>query len=329
MFFESVFLDKEILEKNMLYRPCLIKLNGKYHLREQELPFFITLAHEFLHALNQMERIQYIATQMAPEYFEKISTSNDIQNAIDNILPMQTLLRQKLNTSPSNLCFKEKYKELWQNNGNDDSLDEMTVILGSNGQISDKESVFIGETTILQEFYNNPTIISWTHCNAHDYEFYTNKMNTSLEPEYVECVLRKFYASMPTLEDTTSSDDAKIILFGWKDLQYKDHIIARKDTEAEVKKDLKQPKIVRLKRKNSTISQFILYPPLENKKLLPIFSSRKTTLTINGYTIIDVPGDGNCAFWAVLVANGDIPSDELSKLMAAYTILQQYGYSPN
>ena len=58
---------KKLLNENMLYHPCLIKLvdpddpeNWEYHLREQELPFFITLAHEFLHDLNQLERIDWI-----------------------------------------------------------------------------------------------------------------------------------------------------------------------------------------------------------------------------------------------------------------------------
>ena len=66
VFAEELEAD-EIFSENMLYRPCLIRLidsddpeKWKYHLREQELPFFITLAHEFLHALNQLERIDKI-----------------------------------------------------------------------------------------------------------------------------------------------------------------------------------------------------------------------------------------------------------------------------
>ena len=61
----------KLLNENMLYRPCLIKLVDpddpeiwKYHLREQELPFFITLAHEFLHALNQLECIDWLMKKM-------------------------------------------------------------------------------------------------------------------------------------------------------------------------------------------------------------------------------------------------------------------------
>lgn len=39
-FVEKIFSTAEILSVNMLYRPCLIKLNAQYHLREQQLPFF-------------------------------------------------------------------------------------------------------------------------------------------------------------------------------------------------------------------------------------------------------------------------------------------------
>lgn len=53
MFLENTFSEKDLIEKNVLCRPCLIKLNDCYYLKEQKLPFFITLAHEFLHALNQ------------------------------------------------------------------------------------------------------------------------------------------------------------------------------------------------------------------------------------------------------------------------------------
>ena len=78
-FFEENLSDseEEILKKDMIYRPCLIKLNGFYHLSEQKLPFFITLAHEFLHALNQLERIQKIKTEKQKE------TSFDVEKATE------------------------------------------------------------------------------------------------------------------------------------------------------------------------------------------------------------------------------------------------------
>lgn len=153
-----------ISNENMIYRPCLIKLNEEYHLREQELPFFITLAHEFLHALNQLERIQYAIEQL---FKSKDELKDDILTDIEERLPIQAFLKQKLNISQDNFCLKEEYIKLWQNYNLDDSLDEMTVILKSDRKTKNKITS-IGETTFLQEFYNDPTIVSWAHNSAHD-----------------------------------------------------------------------------------------------------------------------------------------------------------------
>ena len=85
-----------------MHRPCLIKLidpddseNWSYHLREQELPFFITLAHEFLHALNQLERIEWIFASLGMRTLEalfaelNLITSNvfDLNNLVGNRHP--------------------------------------------------------------------------------------------------------------------------------------------------------------------------------------------------------------------------------------------------
>ena len=186
-FFAQEF--SEIFEVNMLCRPCLIKLNGKYHLREQPLPFFITLAHEFLHALNQLERIDKVFSEsnftLDPEFSDKI----------DSMLPMQEFLCDKLKILPTDSCLQKEYKELWQNYASDDSLDEMTVILGSNRKISESEEVFIGETTFLQESCQDESIISWTHFEAHNSKCW-QQAAPLLEKNYVKEVLEKF--SKPT-----------------------------------------------------------------------------------------------------------------------------------
>ena len=85
---------QKFLNENMLYRPCLIKLvdpddpnKWEYHLREQELPFFITLAHEFLHALNQLECIDWL-----------IEKNEDFSNPKRRI---QEFLIKKLNKPPA------------------------------------------------------------------------------------------------------------------------------------------------------------------------------------------------------------------------------------
>lgn len=47
-----------------------------------------------------------------------------------------------------------------------------------------------------------------------------------------------------------------------------------------------------------------------------------TELAAAGYRIQDVPGDGNCGIWAVLVAAGEITPEELQALMKAYNEAQ-------
>lgn len=48
-----------------------------------------------------------------------------------------------------------------------------------------------------------------------------------------------------------------------------------------------------------------------------------------GYRIQDVPGDGNCGVWAVLVSNGEITQVQLKDLMDAYNSLKKSkNYSP-
>lgn len=209
IFSEKVFLDQEILTINMLHRPCLIKFNGKYHLREQKLPFFITLAHEFLHVLNQLERVQYIMDLKNKECVKKIilaKTNEELNDAIDRILKMQEFLIEKLNISKQSLCLKSKYAELWQNEQMEDSLEEMSVILGSFRNVDEKKNCFIGETTFLREYYEDPKIISCSHDNACVYEFFKTKMNVLLCQEYVNCVLETFQLQSVNLLDVTKID---------------------------------------------------------------------------------------------------------------------------
>lgn len=144
---------KKLLNENMLYRPCLIKLvdsddpdNWHYHLREQKLPFFVTLAHEFLHVLNQLECIEWL-----------IEKNEDFSSPKSKI---QDFLFQKMNLRNNTDILKKQYKKLWENDDFDDSLDEMTVILGSKHEIEDNIFKSIGESTFLREYYNDDSIVS-------------------------------------------------------------------------------------------------------------------------------------------------------------------------
>jgi len=174
----------------------------------------------------------------------------------------------------------------------------MTVILSNCRNISDSENIPIGETTFLREYYENNKIVSWTHYGAHDYNFLRDGLNTSLDSAYVEFVLNKFGLDPSELSDITLKDEmSAITLFEGKrtDRGLDSYV------EQALNKTVNRA-IIRLKRRNSTIFQFTLYPDI---KLLPMVSSTKTTLSIKGYSIIDVPADGNCAFTAVKVAQGD------------------------
>ena len=192
IFTNKTFKKQELLNINMLYRPCLIKLavsdnpsNWEYHLREQKLPFFITLAHEFLHALNQLERIeQYWNSNLVYEY----NKTEDLLNTLDDTIFMQDFLANKLKLKNDIGILSNKYLTLWGNKDNDDFLDEMTVILGSKRQIALNKKVFIGETTFLREYYKDKSIISWSHDGAHELRFW-ERMGLLLGKDYVTQIL--------------------------------------------------------------------------------------------------------------------------------------------
>lgn len=104
---------------------------------------------------------------------------------------MQDFLANKLNLKDGIGILDDKYLNFWGNEENDDFLDEMTVILGSEREIEDNIFNSIGETTFLREYYNDNTIISWSHFSAKDIKFW-KKMIIILEKNYVNEVLKSF-----------------------------------------------------------------------------------------------------------------------------------------
>lgn len=81
--------------------------------------------------------------------------------------------------------------DLWGNRNNDDFLDEMTVILQSKRKIAFGKNVYIVESTFLQEYYHDDTIVSWSHYFSRNYEFW-DKMHILLKEEYVNRTFEKF-----------------------------------------------------------------------------------------------------------------------------------------
>ncbi|MFQ6723528.1 MAG: hypothetical protein ACLRFH_03955 [Opitutales bacterium] len=328
-FFEENLSDseEEILKKDMIYRPCLIKLNGFYHLSEQELLFFITLAHEFLHVLNQLERIQKIKTEKQKEYDELTKSSlaeNQLYDTLNQKLTIQNFLKNKLNLSETDLCLKEEYKKLWQNGTNDDSLDEMTVILSSNRQ-TEKGIVNIGETTFLREYFKNDKIISWSHFSAHSSKFWKDVI-ILLEKNYIEA-MQKTFSVIENVEDFTISEEIEtkqqiILNIGFGLEQFSNFFNFLREEALNIRENcvIKINLDINLKatgfKKQPEYWQFAVYPQLKKKniKILPLFSKLKfddfpkfaqVNFNLLDYEVVDVPADGNCAFTSVKVAQGD------------------------
>ena len=98
---------------------------------------------------------------------------------------MKNFLIEKLGLQKDNIIFTIECKNLW---GANKFLDEMTVILGSERRIAFRKIAYISETLFLQEFYNDPSIISWSHFAAHSIEFW-KKMILILGKSYVNNII--------------------------------------------------------------------------------------------------------------------------------------------
>ena len=126
---------------------------------------------------------------------------------LNKIMPIQSFLAIKVNLLNNADILQEKYEELWKNIGVDDSLDEMTVILGSQRKIGSLLSPFIGETTFLQEYYHDDSIISWSHYSVSSIEFW-EKMYVILEKGYVNNILdrKEFGLDFSKIKSVTNKE---------------------------------------------------------------------------------------------------------------------------
>ena len=177
--FSAKIILKSSLEGKILtmHRPILIKQNDFYRLYQLEIPDFIILAHELLHALNHAELFASNEIELINAH-KKISSLINSDTSID-IVPrrnaIQEFLRKKLLLPSNHTILQSPYKEFWENyyatetNKNDlgDSLDEMTTILCSYHEIASQKRVRIGETLLLREYYKRyeiyKNLISWSH----------------------------------------------------------------------------------------------------------------------------------------------------------------------
>lgn len=165
-------------------RPCLIKLNDKYEISSNGIPAFIALAHEFLHALNNLERIQYTEKDINTLY------TNENFDELDKTISMQQFLITLLKIPPESLLLQEAYKDNWQNGAFDDSLDEMTVILGRNFKTGENVRTYIGESKFLEEL-NNCHVVALSHNNIIDLEYWL-KCRVVIEYSYLTEIAQYF-----------------------------------------------------------------------------------------------------------------------------------------
>ncbi|MFQ6723176.1 MAG: hypothetical protein ACLRFH_02100, partial [Opitutales bacterium] len=293
---ESNLALKRFLNINMLYRPCLIKLidpdnlsNWNYHLREQKLPFFITLAHEFLHALNQLERIDlYWFTYCTFEDFNK-----NFLRTLDDMISMYDFLTNKLDLQKNSIIFQKTCKELW---GNNHFLDEMTVILSSERKISCEKTVFIGETTFLREYYQDDTIISWSHNSAKNIDFW-QKMSAILNKNYVNKVLKnkQFGFEKSNIKQFEFDQNQEI---NKESLKY---TIPEsfEDYKQEAQSKINNNVASKISIENQITHQSQVFESLKTKQGLSLLPKYYTSITLEGYELVD------------LLDNTDIFSEEM------------------
>ncbi len=258
-----------------------------------------------MHALNQLE------------FFETIKSNLDFIDLLHQENSLQIFLMNKIDITSENLILNSKYN-LWGNPGKNDSLDEMTVILNSKRKINQINTAFIGETTFLQEYYENSEIISWSHFEAHNSKYWKQSAPL-LEEDYVEEVLSFFSNLNPCNISYTETKIKEQFITNIRPLFSKMDLFFYFLTKESINNKSFLTKInIEVKfeafgyNKPREYWQFIVYPDIEDKKILQKYKQIDKSSTINrilfpltGYTIVDVPEDGNCAFTAVKVAQGD------------------------
>ena len=217
---------------------------------------------------------------------------------------MEDFLAKKLGIQKNSIIFNQEYKELW---GNNHFLDEMTVILGSERKIGELEFVFIGETTFLQEFYDNNTIISWSHDSAKNIDFW-QKMSVILSKNYVNEIFKdnRFGFAGTSVQNVYININQKIEkIYSFKhdnSLPFKNYI---KEVEKYIKKNLNYGKTVRIsvlseinKSKNLQVFEILKTSKKHNINLLPKYY---TTIYLEGYTFEDLSNNVNIAFHEDLI----------------------------
>lgn len=350
----SVTITLATCEHNLLIqtirRPILVKQNDFYRLHQLEIPDFIILAHELLHALNHAELFASQETQLRTLY--QRTFSKPVWNIIFRRNAIQKFLCKKLLLCNEHFILKSPYKDFWENpypySGEEenlgDALDEMTTILCSFHAINEVQRVRIGETLFLREYYPNyESLISWSHYFVEDHDPFKEN-DILLFPKYVDSVLNTF-ALMP--QNISESKKMKLQLASSQKMVHTKELIPGFIYGYTVKKQKNREtnllipgahqkynfieeqfsvsdlspvgRAIKGLRTGSKISYEFsreeilseVFPKTEPFIMLP----RETSF--DSFDVLDVPSDGNCAFWAVLIASGSVTSSDAPGASAA------------
>ena len=328
-------------------RPILIKQNGFFSLHHLELPNYIIVAHELLHALNHMELfISFInnkADKNVEDNLDKIFSGGDKDRKnFDRAKAIQGFLRQKLLLLPDHCILNQECTNFWKNSYSDinidDSLDEMTTILCSLHEISEGRRIRIGETLFLREHYTTyPNLISWSH-NAVQEDTVMMKAQKLLFNSYVDKVLNIFalapHCVMPSKEPkltiqesnslicTQGATSPGVYVYSTRTRVNTQNVILLKQAPSLMYNFLQvtfdgvtlpsgvvsSKKISREEILNHVFSAI----SISEKEQVDVLSER----SFGAFQTRDVHKDGNCAFWAVLIASRDstVQSDEILNL---------------
>lgn len=338
-----------------IQRPILIIQNGFYRLYQIEVPAFIILAHELLHVLNHAELFSSDETELITFYLKTFSSpGNDIvfrRNAL------QKFLCKKLFLPIQHFILCSPYRDFWWNpynmkNDLGDSLDEMTTILCSFHNTSPLMRVRIGETLLMREYYGKinkayKNLISWTHIDTTErYAF--EKNHILLDSNYVNTVLEIF----PLIPESIKGEENKKQLKLVNTLEINDistldpsfiyGIKNKRKGKAEIslliggsmdhtpKYNFVDENFVFFKESflTKSIIEFrggkVKKLELSREEILSeVFPKTETfimfprKINFGSFGTLDVPSDGNCAFWAVLIASGSVTSSDAPGASAA------------
>ncbi len=322
-------------------RPILVKQNDFYRLYQLEIPDFIILAHELLHALNHAELFASQETQLKTLYQRTFSKPDG--NLIFRRNAIQKFLCKKLLLTEEHFILKSPYKDFWENpypysgEGENlgDALDEMTTILCSFHAINEVQRVRIGETLLLREYYPNyENLISWSHYIVEEHDPF-RKNDILLFPKYVDRVLNTF-ALVP--QNISESEKMKLQLVSSPKMMHTEELIPgfiygytikkreNMETNLLIPSNSLKYNFIEEQFSVSDISLVgraimglrtdsrISYEFSREEILREVFPKAETFIMLprkinfDSFGTLDVPSDGNCAFWAILIASGILSS---------------------